>query len=67
MADRGPCPCGRTRAERAVVCLDCWAHADRILKARCQCPDPGLRREAVRDLLRFAASRRDAVRQPELL
>lgn len=65
MADRGPCPCGRPRT--GAVCADCWQHAERVLKARCQCPDPGLRREAIRDLLRFAASRRDAVRQPALL
>lgn len=65
MNDRGPCPCGRERGAKAV-CPDCWAHADRVLKARCLCPDPGLRREAVRDLLRFAASRRDQVRQPEM-
>lgn len=59
------CPCGRESAG-TVVCPDCWAHADRVLRARCQCPHPGLKRLALRDLKHFAASRRDAVRQPVL-
>jgi len=51
------CKCGASKLAQSPVCLSCFAHALRELRAQSYCPDPELRRLARIELRRFAKTR----------